>query len=87
MRSGSLINDIRNVHDFQDILPLKKNGHYEKFFCFPNNVSVLFDWTYGKYFVIFAVMQNEERALMNNFESPICCCSVRYVENLKLNFF
>ena len=43
MRSGSLINDIRNVHDFQDILPLKKNGHYEKFFCVPNNGSVRFD--------------------------------------------
>ena len=43
MISGSLVNDIRNGHDFQDILPLKKNGHYEKFCCFPNKVSLLLD--------------------------------------------
>ena len=35
---------------------------------FLNKVSLLFDGRHGKYFVIFAVVQDEERALMNHFE-------------------
>ena len=48
---------------------LKKMATMKKF-SFLNEVSLLFDWTQGKYFVVFAVMQDEERALLNYFSHP-----------------
>ena len=65
--SGSLVNGIWSVHGFHDISfvsRLKKMAAMKKFY-FLNKVSVLFDWTQGNIFVIFTVMQDEERALMN----------------------
>ena len=82
MISGSLVNGIWNVHGFDGITfdsRLKKMAAMKNF-------SMLFYWTQGKYFVIFAVMQDKARALMNYFESPIYSCGVRYVENLKSSF-
>ena len=48
---------------------VKKMAAMKKF-SFLNKVSMLFDWTQGKYFVGFAVMQDEERALLNYFSHP-----------------
>lgn len=51
--SGSLVNGIWNVHSFHNVTfvsRLKKMATKKKF-SFLNKISVLFDWTQGKYFV------------------------------------